>query len=169
MTFPNPLAADDPLDAATLNPIFNALYAGEATNAPITATFYPDEAIVLNGNAVALTLDGSIFQTYGRQNPSAINDELQYGAFLPSGTYTLTVRAIKTSASGILKISIDSVLVATFDLYAAADALVALQQTDIAIATSGWKAIECLVDSKNASSSGYDAKILKIYLQRASA
>lgn len=170
MTFPNPLAADDPLDAATLNVVFNALenaVVGQAES--YVATFFPDEFTVLNGNAIALTLHGSINEVYGHQNAAAINDEWQHGAYLSADDYTLTVRVIKSSSSGILKVSIDDVVVATIDLYAAADAVSNQTQASIAIATTGWHTVKGLVDSKNASSSGYACNIVKMHLRGDSA
>lgn len=165
MTFPNPLAADDPLDAATLNVVFNALYQGDTTgNALYTASFYPDEAVVLNGNDIVLILHGSIDEVYGHQDTSAIDDEWKHGAFLSADTYTLVIRVIKSSSSGILKISIDDVVVATIDLYNASDAVSNQTQTAITL-TAGWHAIKGLVDSKNASSSGYAANWIKMFLR----
>lgn len=165
MTFPNPLSADDPLDAATLNPIFNELYAAvTAENAIYTATFYPDEVAIVSGNDISLTLHGSIDEIYGHQDTSAINDEWEHGAYLSADNYTLRIRVIKTSASGILKISVDGVLVATIDLYAAADA-VSYQQDTFELTASKWHTINGLVDSKNPSSSGYDVNWIKMNIR----
>jgi hypothetical protein len=165
MTFPNPLAADDPLDAATLNRAFNALYEGDTSNNAIyTATLFPDEGVVLNGNDIALTLHGSIDEVYGHQSASAINDEWRHGAFLSADTYTLVIRVIKSSSSGILKISIDDVIVATIDLYNGSDAVSNQTQASIVL-TAGWHTIKGLVDSKNASSSGYNANWIKMFLR----
>lgn len=165
MTFPNPLAADDPLNAATLNPIFNALYSGAtAENGIYTASFYPDEVAIVNGNDISLTLHGTLDEIYGHQDTSAINDEWEHGAYLSANAYTLRIRVIKTSASGILKLYIDDVLEATIDLYAAADA-VSWQQAAFIIGTSKWHTITGLVDSKNPSSSGYDANWIKMNIR----
>lgn len=164
MTFPNPFASNDAITHTKLNEVANAVY--DLDNIPAkfyNATLYPDEAVAVTGNDIALFYHGSILETYGRQNASAINDEWKHGAFLSVDSYTLTLRVIKTSNSGILKIKIDDVVVATFDLYAAADAVSDQTQASIAI-TGGWHSIKGLVDSKNASSSGYDANWVKMNL-----
>jgi hypothetical protein len=165
MTFPNPLAADDNLDAATLNPIFNALYDGvTAENGIYTATFYPDEVGIVTGNDITLTLHGTLDEIYGHQDTSAINDEWEHGAYLSADSYTLSIRVIKTSASGILKIYVDDVLSFTLDLYAAADAIASLGGA-LTIGISKWHTIRGLVDSKNPSSSGYDANWIKMRIR----
>jgi hypothetical protein len=165
VVFPDPFDPEDEINAALMNAVANYAY-GATPLGIFTASFYPDEAVAITGNAIALFYHGSILETYGRQNTSAINNEWKHGAFLTTNTYALTIRVIKTSASGILKIKIDDVVVATFDLYAAADAVSDQVQTDIEIAT-GWHSIKGLVDSKNGSSSGYDANWIKMYLNGA--
>jgi hypothetical protein len=168
VVFPDPFDPEDEINAALMNAVANAIYGIAGTPSELyTATFYPDEAQAITGNAIALTLHGSITETYGRQNASAINDEWKHGAFLSADTYTLSIRVIKTNNSGILKIKIDDVVVATFDLYAAADAVSDQTQASIVL-TAGWHSVKGLVDSKHASSSGYDANWVKMYLRGAS-
>lgn len=167
VTFPNPFATNDPLNAAKLNEVANYLYGGTPQSI-YTASFYPDEAVAITGNAIALFYHGSFLETYGRQNTSAINNEWKHGAFLTADTYTLTIRVIKSSNSGILKIKVDNVVVATFDLYAAVDAISDQTQASIVL-TGGWHSVKGLVDSKNGSSSGYDANWVKMTLRGANA
>jgi hypothetical protein len=169
VVFPSPFDADDELNAALMNAVADAIYGADGfPQAIYIGTLYPDEAVAITGNNVALFYHGSILETYGRQNTSAINNEWKHGAFLSGDTYTLTIRVIKTSNSGILKIKIDDVVVATIDLYAAADAVSDQTQASIVL-TTGWHSIQGLVESKNASSSGYDANWIKMNLRGATA
>jgi hypothetical protein len=167
--FPDPFDADDEINAALMNGVANSLYGGDGFPQSIyTGTFYPDEAVAITGNSIALFFHATFEETYGRQNTSAINNEWKHGAFLSADTYTLTIRVIKSSSSGILKIKIDDVVVATLDLYAAADAINNETQASIVLAT-GWHSFKGLVDGKNASSSGYNANWVKMYMKGASA
>jgi len=173
VVFPSPFDANDDLDAALLNAVADLIYeiGSVPQNAGVYfATFYPDEVIPINGSgAMIINYHVSILEAFGRKSGAAADGhEWQHGAFLNADTYTLTFRAIKTSDSGILKISIDGVLVATFDLYAAADAVSDLTQASIVLA-GGWHTITGLVDGKNASSSDYYAKWVKMSMRGANA
>lgn len=168
MTFPNPFSASDPLDAATLNAIVNLLYNNSSANINIYfGSIFPDEVLINNGNAISLEYDSGPKETYGFQDTSAIDDEWQHGMLLSADTYTLTLRALKTSASGILKIYIDDVLEATFDLYAASNSASTETQASISLA-AGWHTLRGVVDSQNGSSSGYDARWAKLNMRGAS-
>jgi hypothetical protein len=169
MTFPNPLSPLDPLNADTLNPLFNALYDSVvAENGIFSAVLYPDEFTVLNGNDIALALHVASGEIYGQQTTAALDDEWEHGAYLSADTYTLRVRALRSSSSGILKILVDDAVVATFDLYNAVEGI-AVAQGGFTVAVSKWCNIKGLVDSKNASSSNYNASIVKIYIRGNSA
>jgi hypothetical protein len=164
--FPNPIDDGDELNAAFLNKLVNFLYGGESIPSGIyLATCYVDEAVATSGNDIEIMYDGLLPEAYGEQSPSALNDAWKHGAFLSEDTYTLIVRARISASSGILKIKIDAVEVAAFDLYDEFDEHhVDFSEMDISIA-SGWHSITGVVDSKNAASSGYDAGWLKLHLR----
>lgn len=165
MTFPDPFATDDELNAAKMNQVANALYEGSVTSVNIyLGSIFPDEVLINNGNGITLEYDSGPKETYGFQDTPAVDDEWQHGMMLSADTYTLSLRALKTSASGILKIYIDDVLVATFDLYAASNTASTETQASITL-TAGWHEIRGVVDSKNASSSDYEARWAKLIMK----
>lgn len=87
---------------------------------------------------------------------SADQDNCTFYCYLSAGTWTLNALVHKDSDRGIIKIYVAGTLVATFDLYNAAQALNQVAtQAAIAIATNGNKAILVKVDGKNGASSDY--------------
>lgn len=97
----------------------------------------------------------------------ALNDEINFKAFLAAGTYSLLLWGQKTTIGGIAQVLIDGVAVATFDEYASPDVQnFRFEQTGIIIASSGIKTISVKLTDKNASSSDYYFFISLICLYR---
>lgn len=90
-------------------------------------------------------------------NTSAANgDAFTIKLYMPVGTYSFGGYFQKDTTCGILKVYIDAVEVASFDLYAGSNSNNnRLTQTGIAITTAGIKSIQLKVVGKNAASSGY--------------
>jgi len=85
----------------------------------------------------------------------ANGDECYFYAMLAPGTYTFQLATFKASPSGILKVYLDSTLIATFDLYSAVSTLTILEQTAIAITTGKLYKLSFKIDGKNGASTNY--------------
>ena len=168
ITFPNPFATTDPLDANMMNALATYLEGiAKTVVSPSTVyrgTLFHDESIVLAGNAIALFYEQfSLFEgVFARQETSALNDEFKNGAYLAGDTYTLTIDAKEDSSSGIITWYLDDVQVGTTDLYAASEAHTTRTLSGLVIAGAGWHVLRGKLESKNASSSGYDANLFKL-------
>ncbi len=123
---------------------------------------------VVSGNALAWVSDVS--QQYGgyfRQNPAAINNELEVLVALTAGQYRFFPRCIKNSSSGIVTYKLDGVNDTTNDRYSAAltyndyPSGATIDVTDTGLHTLGMK-----VASKNASSSNYQNLITYVDIYR---
>jgi hypothetical protein len=115
-------------------------------------------------------LGGGARQWYGADSaPSgALNDEASWYVLIANGTYTLWLAYVKYSSAGQVQPYIDDVAQGSaIDMYAAA--LAANQTTSITgivVANPGRHTVKLKVTGKNASSSGYNARISRIALAR---
>lgn len=85
----------------------------------------------------------------------AINDALEYLAYLATGTYTLQCTHITDTDQGIVTFYLDGVSLGTKEFYAAAPATAYDRITAISVATSGIKTLKLKTESKNGASSAY--------------
>lgn len=170
ISFPNPFADEDTLDADLMNALAAYLEALAGASAVTPAgvyrwTMFHDESVVLNGNALALLYEswgGGTFEgVFARQETSALNDEFKNGMYLAADTYTLQIVGKEDASSGVITWYVDDVSVGTTDLYAASDAHVVKTISSIVIGSAGWHNIRGKLESKNGSSSGYDANLFK--------
>ena len=98
---------------------------------------------------------------------SALNDNITYLVGLAKGTYSLKILGATAANKGIAKIYLDDDLVATFDLYSPTTIRnVSFTQTGIINSTPGLKSLKFKMESKNASSSGYNINLSQIILYR---
>lgn len=105
-------------------------------------------------------------------SPAAQNDAADFDVVLSAGTWTIDVIIAKVAAGGTAKVQLDDgngtfTTIATIDSYAASTAYnVSTATAAVAVATSGRKTLRLLIDTKNASSSGYQLNIEQIELVR---
>jgi len=87
----------------------------------------------------------------------AINDQIDYTAFLAAGTYTINMIGRHATNKGIATILIDGVSVGTMDWYDAGGQAYHEKRTitGVVVATSGIKTISVKMASKNPASSDY--------------
>lgn len=117
----------------------------------------------------AIFVDGTIVRNSGIDNTGSLNDgdEVLYKDYVPAGTYTVKFIGSKGTTFGIIKIKIDGVVVATFDMYNGASQTNQIQtQTGISVASSGVKEIKVGIDGKNALSSNYAAIFSELVFYR---
>ena len=97
----------------------------------------------------------------------ANGDEIVYNVHLSAGTYTLEVTCNKGDAAGIMKVYLDTTVIATNDLYAAAVSNGnRLTTTAIAVASNGMYSLKMKVEGKNAASTGYALNFSTISMWR---
>jgi hypothetical protein len=100
-------------------------------------------------------------------NPPADQNAVNFKDYFEAGTYTLQIIGTDNSSQGIMKVKIDGSTVATWDKYAAGTAHNQISTTtDIAVALSGVKTIQVLVDGKNGSSSDYGCVFYEMIFYR---
>lgn len=127
---------------------------------------------VLAGNAIAWTsLPLHEFGGAWNQSAAAIHDYRNKDFYLPAGTYTITVHYVKSGISGKLTVTFaGSALGADIDLYAASNTYnQKTTYTGVTVTSNALWGIGLLVDSKNASSSGYSAYISRVHIERTGA
>lgn len=132
-------------------------YECEVTVSEVKRSFMlHQDSIVLNGNPIALTVNASQWLNGGwRQNTEAINDEWTNGFFAPAGLYTLRIVALKSNASGILRIFVDDILMGVEDLYNGSNVFNHIIDVPLDLETDGYHIIRGKLEAKNASSSSY--------------
>ena len=98
----------------------------------------------------------------------AINEEVQFKAVLLAGTYKLYLYCDTDINRGIYTISVNGSSVGTYDAYSATRVagVVATISSSIVVATSGLVTINVKMASKNASSSGYYARMYELLFVR---
>lgn len=104
--------------------------------------------------------------TLWRQNPAVINDATYFDVLLAAGSYTLDICHSKSSAGGILTLTVtgDANLY-TVDMYNASTQLNRHSTITVSVPTDGLKRVNMSTTSKNASSSGYVLNITYIAIR----
>ena len=96
-------------------------------------------------------------------------DNLSYMVYLPAGTYTIGLLTKRDVDQGIMDIDIDTVEVASWDLYNAADQNnVWLTDAGNVVAISGLKTIRVRIHGKNGASSNHFARSTALIFWRTS-
>jgi len=88
---------------------------------------------------------------------NANGDEFYYYVMLSQGTYTFQQFASKLNSSGILKVYLDSTLIATHDLYNGGGTTAVLETTGITVSAGKLYKLTFKIDGKNGASSGYQS------------
>jgi hypothetical protein len=114
------------------------------------------ESIVQGTWAATLTASLYMAGIFTNELSHASGDSITFKVHLSAGTYSIATLSATASNRGIMKIDIDAVNVAGFDLYSESAAYnVRSLQTAVVVSTSGMKTITLYTNTKNASSSGY--------------
>lgn len=149
-------------------PAMVGLFPFSVNDLPTRAEMYHDEATVITGNPIVVTLDsGQIDNFFARQSPAANLDTFQHSSFLRSGTYTLSVVGQTNSFNGKLDWYIDTVLVVSGqDWYSASQTKDVIKTATVTIANDGYQIVRGIVHLRNASSSGYNMDLTKYWLRQ---
>ena len=163
--------ADDAVDT-------NAIVAANVTDAKLASTVGRDAIIevplcadpdVADQGTFTKIFESTQFPPMERDNgnPGAQNDGFTYNLWMSKGTYTIEYTGHWGSGSGILTFQLDGVDFGTIDLYDAVGGVAkTLRTTGCVNSTSGLKAVKIYMPTKNASSSGYRARISSIKFKR---
>jgi hypothetical protein len=126
-----------------------------------------DEPTTGNELAFIPTGDSGVpdqFKGYTEQSPEADGDTRLNYFVIRAGTYELNFLGLKSPDSGILKVYIDTVEVATIDWYAAVPDYNVVVTIPGIVLTSGVHKIETVVTGKNGLSASYKYKTTQRFL-----
>ena len=141
-----------------------------AESAPLRATMWHDEAIVLAGSALARRHDtDQNYNTNSDQVAHADNESFSNGCFLKAGTYTFRVMGYRSSDHGKIDWTIDGVsIVAGQDWYnAVASYNYVFSTAAVAVLTTGWHTIVGTVNGKNGASADFQMSLTKYWFEPA--
>ena len=137
-----------------------------ASTYPSHATLWHDEDVKTAGNAFTYVTDTSQnYATYTWQTASANGDAFSQTFLLAAGTYTFYALGLRGTNFGIIYWTVDGTLIAVQDFYNGSNAYNFINtQASVRITTSGLHTLVGTVTGKNASSTGYDIKLTKMWL-----
>lgn len=98
--------------------------------------------------------------------PPADGDGLQYKMYMSAGTYTCKALVQKFTTRPIVKVKIDGVTVATWDLYGSLQQNYIFTEAGIVVSSSGVKTIQFVADGKNPSSGNYQYAFSELVFYR---
>jgi hypothetical protein len=135
---------------------------------PTRASLWHDEATVIAGNAIAVTIDtGQVGNFYARQNTSTNGDSFSQSFFARAGTYTLAVEGQNNANNGLIDWYIDNVqVVSAQDWYAAAPAKNIIKTATVTVGGDGYHVIKGLINGKNGASGGYNMDLTRYWLRQ---
>lgn len=170
MTF-TPIKVGEPANSVLrLNYLFNKAYRETANPTDIRfARMWHHEAVAVVGQPVAVGSGAGYFPYHKSwlQSLAGINNSFENYFTLNAGTYNFEVLFNRDSASGIVTWSVDGTVIGTTDLYGSAVSYVRASIADVTISTSGKHTLTGTLASKNASSSGYVARLYKYSFREA--
>lgn len=137
---------------------------------PQRANVLFDEAIQSIGTGFNIAFFASQRYTfYTQYTAPADGNEFSASFFIKAGTYTINILCRKLPSCGIFDLYVDdAVLISGIDLYRSAGlGNVVLTYTGNVIATSGYHKLAIRTNGKNASSTGYDITLTKLWLHPA--
>lgn len=103
----------------------------------------------------------------GYRSGAVQNDLLGWDVVLAGGTWTVELLYAKASTQGIVTLSIDGTDIGTIDTYAASTQHNQLSSVSgVSVTTPGKKRLRLKMATKNASSSGYDQRLIHVQLRR---
>src|SRR5262245_33975441 len=135
---------------------------------PIRVDLFHDEATVLTGNALgSATVDtGQAYNYYIRQSTSADADSFTQSVFLRAGTYTFSVIGQTNTANGKIDWYIDNVSFTTGqDWYSASQTKNVVKTASVTINSDGYHVLKGVINTKNASSSGFNMDLTKYWFR----
>jgi hypothetical protein len=137
----------------------------EFNDFPHRATLWPDEALVLAGNA--LTVANQSTQKYAidvYQSPPANGDSFSLSFFLAAGTYTMYVLGQTNSDHGKIDWYIDNVVaISGQDWYNGSAQTNITKSGSVTVIGNGYHVLKGTVNGKNGSSSNYYIERTKIW------
>lgn len=136
---------------------------------PVTAQ-YPTSALhlhgnskVINGNPIEPTVNtAQMLNGSWRQNTSAYQDEFEFEVSLAGGTYDMELFGLKSAGAGIVDITIDGDYIFQTDFYRSSSLVNYSLVESVVIVGDGVHTINCKINGKNASSSGYSLNLTYI-------
>jgi hypothetical protein len=147
-----------------LNYLYNNL-----VHYPLRATMWHDESLVTVGNAISRSVTTT--QPYNLrvfQNSGANGDTFTNGFLLKAGTYTLAVLGETSTDRGLIDWYIDNAKVVSLqDWYAGSTAQNIEKIASVTVTGEGYHVLKGVINGKNASSSGYNMVLTKMYLKPA--
>lgn len=140
----------------------------QANALPTRAELWHDEAIVLTGNALAVTIDtGQLGNYYARQNTSADGNSFTQSVFLRAGTYTFSVMGQTNAANGNINWYLDNTIFGSIqNWYSAAQTKNVVKTLTLTIATDGYHILKGVISGKDSSSSGYNMDLTKYWFRQ---
>ena len=138
-------------------------------DAPKRCTQWHNTSSALVGNAVVTSIDPSeMNNVFGVQSPAVLNDEFTNGVWLRDGTYTFYVLGAKNTTHGQVDWYLDNTLIlADQDWYGALTYNV-IQSVAVVISNGLlYHTLKGVVNSKNASSSGYAMILTAFWFKQA--
>lgn len=122
---------------------------------------------VTQGTWVLARVTLQVINGWFTNSSNAINDQIDYYAYLAVGTYTLVLLHATSSDGGIITILLDTVSKGTIDCYSASVTYNLVNSTiSFAVTTPGLKTLSFNMATKNVSSSGYKTWLSTISLFR---
>ena len=110
--------------------------------------------------------DLAILSGYLKNNPAAINDEVNWDVIMSAGIWTVEVLHTRSTDCGIVTVQLDGSSVGTIDLYGTTARNIISSLAGVSVATGGKKRLKFLMATKNASSSNYFANLQHVALKR---
>lgn len=134
-----------------------------------SAVMWHDQSVKTVGNAFTSSRDTNApYNTVVYQNTSANGDTWTNGFVIKAGTYALKLMGSTGTGNGKLDCYIDNVnLGTTLDWYASPAVKGSILTISNVVLTDGYHTFKGVVNGKNASSSGYDIILTKIWLEPA--
>lgn len=110
---------------------------------------------IIQGTWVQTYTPAQIFSFVFKNNPAAINDEIEYEIFAETGIKTFELVCMVHTTAGILTIFIDDISQGTIDTYSATPTYSSFLTLSVTILHTGMHSLRIKVTDKNASSTDY--------------
>jgi len=120
------------------------------------ARITPEINTGVSGNAISwVDVTGAANGGVFRQNPAAINDQIDWDIALKAGQYTVYVLGITNTSRGIQTLLINGGTLTTFDWYSASQVLNVIKSYSFTVTVDGVYSFSSKMAGKHASSTGY--------------
>lgn len=162
-------------DAITaLRAAIDAYYESECVpvyDFPNTETQLWRQGRVKSGNDLSFVLSSSqVLNGYWLQNAPAIHDAVEFAFWLAKGVYVAYMFGVTNNQSGIMSFDVNGVSQGvTIDWYSAGGVFSVEKSVNLTLPTDGLNLIRVKIDTKNASSTNYFARMSYMMLKWLSA